>query len=110
MGKHVTLIMVGSATGEMALPYVIATYIGEVADAGNSTQAGGGVGAALADPNEGKSPLVLMVVVTVAGVGMIALLLLLIRLGHEARALKPAEPAAGGAAAIEGAAGPAVAS
>ena len=108
MGKHVTLIMVGSATGEMALPYVIATYIGEVVDAANfnSTQAG----AALADPNEGKSPLVLMMTVTAAGGGMIALLLLLIRLGQEARALKPAEPAAGGAAAIEGAAGPAVGS
>ena len=100
MGKHVTLIMVGSATGEMALPYFIATYIGEVAAAGNSSASGGnstrpGADAA-ADPNEGKSPIVLMVVVTAAGVGMLALLAVLIRRGRAARALKP-PPAEGGA-------------
>lgn len=95
MGKHVTLIMVGSATGEMALPYFIATYIGEVEVAGNSsahasgnrTRTGGE--AAAADPNEGKSPIVLMVVVTAAGVGMLALLAVLIKRGRAARALKP---------------------
>jgi hypothetical protein len=95
MGKHVTLIMVGSATGEMALPFFIASYIGEVVDGGggggNTTRVGGR--ATTEDPNEGKNPLVLMVVITTASVGMISLLLVLITRGVRARALKPGEGA-----------------
>jgi FHS family Na+ dependent glucose MFS transporter 1 len=71
LGRHVTCIMIGSATGEMALPFVIATLFG---------------GSSAEDRSPGQSPQVLMWVVAIACALNAALLFLLLHLGKGVQA------------------------
>lgn len=73
-GKHVTVFVVGSATGEMLLPFVISTLFGGAVD----TTTG-----AVSSSNDGKSagPIVMMWIVCVATCANMAVYALLVRRG-----------------------------
>ena len=74
LGRHVTLIMIGSATGEMALPAIIASFFGgTVHDVDLNGQ----------DTVKGGSPMVLMWVLAVFCPINFALLYLLLRFGND---------------------------
>lgn len=81
MGRHVTCIMIGSATGEMALPFVIATLFG-----GSSAEHGGGEGASGGGGGDGRSPQVLMWVLALACTANAGLLYVLLALGKGVQA------------------------
>ena len=71
-GKHITIFVVGSATGEMLLPFIISTLFG-----GNVDPATG----AVSRSSDGPGPLVMMVVVCVATCINMAVYALLVRKG-----------------------------
>jgi len=74
LGRHVTLIMIGSATGEMALPAIIASFFGgTVHDVDLNGR----------DTVKGGSPMVLMWVLAVFCPINFALLYLLLRFGND---------------------------
>jgi predicted aconitase with swiveling domain len=77
-GKHVTVFVIGSATGEMLLPFIISTLFG-----GNVDTTTGEVGSS-SSGGDGKSapgPIVMMWIVCVATCANMAVYLLLVRRG-----------------------------
>ena len=75
-GKHVTVFVIGSATGEMLLPFIISTLFG-----GNVDTTTGAVGSSAGGDGKSAGPIVMMWIVCVATCANMAVYLLLVRRG-----------------------------
>ena len=91
-GKHVTLFVVGSATGEMLLPFIISTLFGGGVDPNT--------GAVTNNGSAGGGPMVMMWIVCVATCLNMGVYVLLVRRGAELSAAIAAAAAKGAGTAV----------